>query len=187
MAEQNTMKKMWWGIAFGLLFIVAAVAAWFLSGGTADTQGLATLVGLGILMIVLTVVKVHAGHRYFMGMALVGVVMVVAGLLGILSGAIPDQGGILITCGLIMVFVGGIWLARSEDRRIVDERSQKIGSYGTAYSWYITFMAVILFYWLDMLDLLKVEASTILGSLMVLMIFSALFFQWYYNRQGDVY
>lgn len=178
---------MWWGIAFGLLAIVAAVAAWFISGGTADTQGLAILVALGILMIVLTVVKVHAGHRYFMGMTLVGVVMVVAGLLGILSGAIPDQGGILITCGLIMAFVGGLWLSRSEDKRIVDERSQKIGSYGTAYSWYVTFMAVILFFWMDMLDLLKVQVSTILGSLMFLMIGSALFFQWYYNRRGDVY
>ena len=86
-----------------------------------------------------------------------------------------------------MAFIGGFWLVRSEDKRIVDERSQKIGSYGTAYSWYITFMAVILFFWLDMLDLLKVQVSTILGGLMFLMIGSALFFQWYYNRRGDVY
>ncbi|WP_062399277.1 hypothetical protein [Methanogenium cariaci] len=83
-----------------------------------------------------------------------------------------------------MAFIGGLWLVRSEDKRIVDERSQKIGSYGTAYSWYVTFMAVILFFWMDMLDLLKVQISTILGVLMFLMIGSALFFQWYYNRRG---
>jgi hypothetical protein len=187
MDEKNNIKKMWWGIAFGLLFIVAAGAAWFISGGTADTQALAILVVLGILMIVLTMVKVHAGRRYFIIMALVGVVMVVAGLLGIISGAIPEEGSSLITGGFIMAFIGGLWLVRSEDKRIVDERSQKIGSYGTAYSWYITFMAVILLFWLDMLDLLKVQASTILGGLMFLMIGTALFFQWYYNRLGDVY
>jgi len=186
MDEKNSIKKMWWGIAFGLLFIVAAGAAWLISGGTADTQGLAILIVLGILMIVLTVVKVHAGRRYFIVMALVGVVMVVAGLLGFISGTIPE-GSSLITGGFIMAFIGGLWLVRSEDKRIVDERSQKIGSYGTAYSWYITFMAVILLFWLDMLDLLKVQASTILGGLMFLMIGTALFFQWYYNRLGDVY
>ena len=113
--------------------------------------------------------------------------MVVAGILGIISGVIPEEGGSLITGGFIMAFIGGLWLVRSEDKRIVDERSQKIGSYGTAYSWYITFMAVILLFWLDMLDLLKVQASTILGGLMFLMIGTALFFQWYYNRLGDVY
>ncbi|GAB7016363.1 hypothetical protein [Methanogenium cariaci] len=187
MNEKNNMTKMWWGIAFGLLAIAAAVAAWLISGGTADTQALAILVVLGILMIVLTVVKVHAGRRYFLVMTVLGAGMVVVGLLGIISGAIPEEGGSLITGGFIMAFIGGLWLVRSEDKRIVDERSQKIGSYGTAYSWYVTFMAVILFFWMDMLDLLKVQISTILGVLMFLMIGSALFFQWYYNRRGDVY
>ncbi len=87
---------MWWGgIAFGLLAIAAAVAAWLISGGTADTQALAILVVLGILMIVLTVVKVHAGRRYFLVMTVLGAGgMVVVGLLGIISGAIPEEGGL---------------------------------------------------------------------------------------------
>ena len=187
MLDKKAMKQMWFGILFGLLFIVAAVAAWLVSGGTADTTGLTILVVLGILMIILTVVKVHADRRYFLVMTVIGVVMVGTGALGMLTGTIPLEGGSLITGGLIMIFCGGIWLARSKEKRIVDERSQKIGTYGTAFSWYVTFMAVVILYWLDMLDVLAVQASTILGSLMFLMIFSALFFQWYYNRQGDVY
>jgi hypothetical protein len=48
-------------------------------------------------------------------------------------------------------------------------------------------MTVFLFYFLDMLGLFEQQVSTILVCLMVLMIGSALFFQWYYNRKGDVY
>ncbi|WAI00133.1 hypothetical protein [Methanogenium organophilum] len=187
MLEKKSMKQMWWGIIFGLLFIVAAVAAWLISGGTADTMGLTVLVVLGILMIILTVVKIKADRRYFLVMAVIGVVMVVTGTLGMLTGAIPAEGGSLISGGLVMILCGGLWLARHKEEKIVDERSQKIGTYGTALSWYIIFMAVVILYWLDMLGVLEVQASTILGGLMFLMIGSALFFQWYFNRQGDVY
>ena len=194
MAQNDSDKKMWWGIAFGLLFIVTACAAWFVSGGTVDTMSLFILSFIGILMIVMTVVKVRAEPRYFLviavlgiGMAVLGVGMVMAGTLGIVTGNLTGEGGSLITGGLIMAFCGGIWLARSKNEKIVDERSQKISTYGTAFSWYVTFMAVVIFYWLDMLGVLEMEVPSLLGGLMFLMIGSALFFQWYYNRRGDVY
>lgn len=187
MIDKKAMKQMWWGVLFGLLFITAAVVAWLVSGGTADTMGLITMVILGLLMIIVTVVKIHADRRYFLVMAVMGVVMVGTGVLGLVTGAIPAEGFSLIIGGLIMTLCGGVWLARSKETRIVDERSRKIGTYGTAFSWYVTLMAVVILYWIDTLGVLDVQVSTILGGLMFLMIFSALFFQWYYNRQGDVY
>ncbi|NLO78420.1 MAG: hypothetical protein GX097_08055, partial [Methanomicrobiales archaeon] len=134
-----------------------------------------------------TVAKVHTNHWYFKVIAVLGVIMVGIGLIVTLSGAIPEGGVSLITGGFIMAFIGGISLTRSEDKGIIDERSLKIGRYGTSLSWYVTFMTVFLFYFLDMLGLFEQQVSTILVCLMVLMIGSALFFQWYYNRKGDVY
>lgn len=187
MVDKTAMKQMWWGILFGLLFIATAVAVWLLSGGTADTMGLITMVVIGLMMILVTVVKIHADRRYFLVMTVMGGVMVATGVLGLVTSAIPAEGFSLIIGGLIMVFCGGIWLARSKENRIADERSQKIGTYGTAFSWYVTLMAVVILYWIDTLGVLDVQLSAILGGLMFLMICSALFFQWYYNRQGDVY
>lgn len=187
MDEDNSTKKMAWGILFGLLFIGAAGIAWLFSKGTADLVSLGILSGIGLLIIVVTVAKVHTNHWYFKVIAVLGVIMVGIGLIVTLSGAIPEGGVSLITGGFIMAFIGGISLTRSEDKGIIDERSLKIGRYGTSLSWYVTFMTVFLFYFLDMLGLFEQQVSTILVCLMVLMIGSALFFQWYYNRKGDVY
>ena len=132
--EDNSTKKMAWGILFGLLFIGAAGIAWLLSNGTADLMSLGILSGIGILMIVVAVAKVHPNRWYFRVITVLGVIMVGIGLIVTLSGAIPEGGVSLITGGFIMAFIGGISLTRSEDKRIIDERSQKIGCYGTSLS-----------------------------------------------------
>ena len=193
MHKKDMQKKMVWGIAFGLLFIAVAAAAWVFSGGSASPMGLFVLFLIGILMIALTVVKIQDDPRYYLviavlgvGMTVIGAGMVVVGTLGY-AGAVTENGESLITCGLIMAFCGAIWLLRSKEKKIADERSQKIGTYGTAFSWYLTFMAVVILYWLDMLGIFALQTSGILGGLMFLMIASALFFQWYFNRRGDVY
>ena len=67
-----------------------------------------------------------------------------------------------------------------------DERTIKLGAYGTSWSWMLTFIFVALLYWGDYVKLIQIPASAALGLVFFFMTVTMIAFRWYYLRKGDI-
>lgn len=119
---------------------------------------------------------------------------IVAGLLLILLAIVYDLAlGVdpvitltFVNAGTIMIVIAAIALNRAGRDQPQDERTRKLGAYGLAKSWFVTFIGLNLLFWIDYLELAALTARHIVSILMALMLLSALVFQWNYKRHGDV-
>lgn len=120
---------------------------------------------------------------------LFGIALLIAGL-GELFLMPDDAPGTMafsfVTFGFILVFLAGARLYRDENDSMQDERTRKIGAYGLSWSWFLTFIALFGFFWLDFLGIFTPDAGTLAVLLILLMGVSARVFQWYLFRKGDV-
>lgn len=116
-----------------------------------------------------------------------GAIIILAGVTLVTVIQNYQQAGIsLINIGAIIIFVT-LWRARRyRDGPVKDERTVKIGAYGLSYSWFITLMVIALLFWVDELELIRMNVKHVLGILMFTMIITAKGIQWYLFRQGDV-
>jgi hypothetical protein len=118
-----------------------------------------------------------------------GIALLIAGLGELLFMPIGDPGNMAIsfvTFGFILVFLAGAKLFRDETDFLQDERTRKIGAYGLSWSWFLTFIMLFGFFWLDYLGIYKPDAGTLAVILILLMGVSARVFQWHLLRKGDV-
>jgi len=67
-----------------------------------------------------------------------------------------------------------------------DERTIKLGAYGTSWSWMLTFVFVAVLYWGDYIGIFDMPASTVLGLVFFFMTVTMIAFRWYYLRKGDI-
>jgi hypothetical protein len=118
---------------------------------------------------------------------IVGTVMLVSGLIS----SVFEPGGsifstILITGGCAFLAVGILRHRQYKDGPESDERSKKIGAYGLSYAWLTGIIFISVLYWLDITGILLLGTQVVLVlSLMVLAI-SAVLYQIYLFRRGDV-
>jgi uncharacterized membrane protein len=118
---------------------------------------------------------------------IVGTVMLVSGLIS----SVFEPGGsifstILITGGCAFLAVGILRHRQYKDGPESDERSKKIGAYGLSYAWLTGIIFISVLYWLDITGILLLGTQVVLAlSLMVLAI-SAVLYQIYLFRRGDV-
>jgi hypothetical protein len=116
-----------------------------------------------------------------------GALMLVSGLIS----AFFEPGGfifstILIMGGCAFLAVGILRHRRYRDGPESDERSKKIGAYGLSYAWLTGILFMSALFWLDFMGILRMGTQGALGlSLMVLAI-SAVLYQMYLFRKGDV-
>ena len=122
-------------------------------------------------------------------------VLLVFGILLVLAGIALQSTGIavestavvaLVSAGVVMVIVAVITGFSRQDEVISDERTRRIGAYGTTYSWVLTLILILAFLWLDFLGLASFDLQGTLLVLLFTMLLSARIFQWYLSRQGDV-
>ena len=174
----------------GILAIIIALLVIYLSTGGVSPAVVVWGLMIIALLAALTAVKTGRKKEYNYAGAAAGALMVVAGLM-ISVFSFFDSGGIagsgMITGGFILLFICLISLKRPADRDIRDERSLKIGTWAISYSWYLTFLAVIVMFWLSYLDVVIIKAETALGVLIMLMPLSTVVFQWYFSKKEDVY
>jgi peptidoglycan/LPS O-acetylase OafA/YrhL len=120
---------------------------------------------------------------------LFGVFLLAAGLYGLLTGA-PSAGdgfaNYAVSMGFIMVLLAGARLLAGESSYRQDERTRKIGAYGLAYSWFLTFLALFGVFWLDHFGVALPDAGTLAVGIILLMGLSAKAFQSWLFRKGDV-
>jgi hypothetical protein len=118
-----------------------------------------------------------------------GIALLFAGLGEMLFMPVDAPGNAAIpfvTFGFILVLLAGSRLYRDENDFLQDERTKKIGSYGLSWSWFLTFIVLFVFFWLDYLGIYKPDAGTLSVILILFMGVSAKAFQWYLFRKGDV-
>jgi len=118
-----------------------------------------------------------------------GIALLFAGLSEMLFMPVDEPGNTAIpfvTFGFILVFLAGARLYRDDNNFLQDERTRKIGAYGLSWSWFLTFIVLFGFFWLDYLGIYKPDAEALSVILILLMGVSAKVFQWYLFRKGDV-
>ena len=122
-------------------------------------------------------------------------VLLALGILLVLAGVVLQYTGIvvestatvaLISAGVAMVTIAVVMGLRRQDEVISDERTKRIGAYGTTYSWVLTLVLILAFLWLDFLGLVSFNLQGTLLVPLFTMLISARIFQWYLFRQGDV-
>ena len=88
--------------------------------------------------------------------------------------------------GFILALIGGIKLRRSPEFDIQDERTKKIGAWGITYSWYLTYLFIVLLLFSDSLGIKTPNVGMLLYLLIFIMPLSAYMFQSYFYYRGDI-
>ncbi|ADN37563.1 conserved hypothetical protein [Methanolacinia petrolearia DSM 11571] len=175
---------------FGIAAVIIALVVIYLSTGGLSADAVVWGGMIVLLLIAITAVKTGKKKEYNYAGAVVGGIMIVAGFaLSAFSYSVTGEttGSGIITGGIILFIICFASLRKSADSDIRDERSLKIGTWAISYSWYLTFLAVIVMFWLSYLDIVKIDACAALGILIMLMPLSTVVFQWYFSGKGDVY
>ena len=186
--ERN--RKMYLTAAFGIAAVITGLIIIYISTGGISADAAIWGAILVLMLLALTAVKTGRKREYYYVGTAAGALMVVAGL--ILSalqytGVSEGAGSGMITGGIILLLICLVSLRRPADRDVRDERSLKIGTWAMAYSWYLTFFVVIVFFWLSYLNIVAIDAYAATGVLVMLMPLSMVAFQLYFSGKGDVY
>jgi hypothetical protein len=82
-------------------------------------------------------------------MFIFGIALLVSGLAELVLMPAEARGNTalsFVTFGFIMVFLAGLRLYRGEHSYLQDERPRRIGAYGLSWSWFLTFIALFMFF-----------------------------------------
>ena len=67
-----------------------------------------------------------------------------------------------------------------------DERSKKIGAYGITYAWLTGLFFIFGLFWLDYLNVLRLSTQNALALSVIVLALSAVIYQTYLFRKGDI-
>ena len=119
---------------------------------------------------------------------------IVIGLLMILSSVVsilltPGEsiiGTILLAAGFAFLITGISRHRKYGDDPESDERSKKIAAYGITYAWLTGLFFMFGLFWLDYLNVLRLSTQNALALSVIVLTLSAVIYQTYYFRKGDV-
>lgn len=118
---------------------------------------------------------------------IIGILMVAYGLaFTAMSGGDAVVGTVLLTAGLVFLITGILRHRRYGDDPESDERSKKIGAYGITYAWLTGLFFMTGLFWLDYAGWLQLGTRNALAISGVVLALSAVIFQTYLFRKGDV-
>jgi succinate-acetate transporter protein len=123
------------------------------------------------------------GHKYKI---VVGSAFVLLGIVMQLQDMHVAISVAVMVAGMVFLVRGMRIMRRGEDVYKGDERTRKIGAFASAYSWFLTLMAIAVVFWVDYLEIFPMSSQQILGFLLFFMVFTLVFFRWYLTRKGDV-
>lgn len=125
-------------------------------------------------------------NRYKYSLYAAIIVVVIGILASILQVGDEEISNILINIGVAIIAVLLVRLRRTGNLPEKDERTKKLGAYGLSYSWFITFLALNLLFWIDRLHFVQLSVYSVIIILFFLMLVTAKGFQWYFLSKGDV-
>ncbi len=97
----------------------------------------------------------------------------------------PIVGSFLSTIGVVLAIRGYLNEARS-DRFKKDERTRKISAWAASYSWMITIVGLMIFFWVNYLGIISLTVNSVIWGTYILLVGSLLFFKWFFDQRGDV-
>ena len=118
---------------------------------------------------------------------IIGIVFIIGGVVS----AYPLSGDTIITtaffaAGIAFLLTGIIRHRRNPEGPESDERSKKIGAWGLSYAWLTGIIAACVLFWLDYLGIFRVSAQNGYGLMVMILALSAVAYQAYLFRRGDV-
>jgi len=118
---------------------------------------------------------------------IIGALMVMSGIVSILlTSGEAIVGSILLTAGFVFLITGFIRHRKYGDDPESDERSKKIGAFGLSYAWLTGLFFMFGLFWLDYLGIFRMDTQLALALSIVVLALSALVYQIYLFRKGDV-
>ena len=126
-------------------------------------------------------------HRYLYRV-IAGSVMIVCGIAWLLLDPSGDHllPAALLAAGIAFLAIGFIRWRRFGNTPEQDERSRKIGAWGISYSWFVGLFFMTGLFWLDYSAVVSLSAGSALAASLIVMTLSAVVFQVYLSRKGDV-
>jgi len=118
---------------------------------------------------------------------IIGALMLISGIVSIvMTSGEASVGSMLIAAGIVFLFTGITNHWKYSDEPESDERSKKIGAYGLSYAWLTGLLFMFSLFWLDYLHLLRLNAQNALVLSILVLALSAVCYQMYLFRKGDV-
>jgi hypothetical protein len=117
----------------------------------------------------------------------IGVVMILSGIVSILlSAGEAIISTMLLAAGFAFLITGISRHRKYGDDPESDERSKKIGAYGLSWAWLTGLFFMFGLFWLDYLGILRLSTQNALALSVVVLILSAVIYQSYLFRKGDI-
>jgi hypothetical protein len=118
---------------------------------------------------------------------IIGLLMLISGIVSIvLTTGEAGAGSVLIAVGCVFLITGIIRHRKYGGAPESDERSRKIGAYGITCAWLTGLFFMFALFWLDNLGILKLSTQNALMVSILSLTLSAVVFQMYLFRKGDV-
>jgi len=118
---------------------------------------------------------------------IIGTLMLISGIVSILLTAGEAIIGTILFCAGLAFLITGITRHRKDgDSPESDERSKKIGAYGLSYAWLTGLLFMFGLFWVDYLGVLKLNVQNALMASILVLALSAVIYQTYLFRKGDV-
>jgi hypothetical protein len=118
---------------------------------------------------------------------IIGAVLIISGIASLL---LTSGDSIIFTLfftgGFVFLVTGISRHRRYGDDPESDERSKKIGAYGLSYAWLTGLFFTTGLFWLDYLGILRLSTRTALALSVIVLALSAVIYQTYLFRNGDV-
>lgn len=117
----------------------------------------------------------------------IGTLMIVSGIVSmVLTAGQAGIGSMLTAAGIVFLFTGITNHRKYGDDPDSDERSKKIGAYGLSYAWLTGLIFMFGLFWLDYLAILRFSTQNALVLSILVLALSAVIYQMYLFRKGDV-
>jgi hypothetical protein len=118
---------------------------------------------------------------------IIGTLMLISGIvLIVLTAGEASIGSMLTTAGIVFLLTGIINHRKYGDDLESDERSKKIGAYGLSYAWLTGLFFMFGLFWLDYLNVLRLSVQNALALSILVLALSAVCYQMWLFRKGDV-
>jgi hypothetical protein len=118
---------------------------------------------------------------------IIGALMITSGIVSILltAGEVIIS-TMLLAAGFAFLITGISRHRKYGDEPESDERSKKIGAYGITYAWLTGLFFMFGLFWLDYIGVLRLSTQNALALSVVVLALSAVIYQTYLFRKGDV-
>lgn len=128
--------------------------------------------------------KINSKYNYLIAL---GVGFVLAGMFMIARQIIDAKiSSSILSIGVTMIIIAVFRKLRKKTMPEKDERIKKLSMYGLGYSWIVTFLVITIFFWFDYFGFVNISTQQYYSVVFVTMILSAVAFQTFLYKKGDV-